>query len=281
MKYLRRLASTAMLLTCVAGTAAAQSDTSSSARPAEQLPSVDVSGDRIQVLQRWTKEYNEWRAWFAEWKNRREPGLLSAKQRKLPPVPPAWLPDACALLGDEKGAIAEGCAAYRDWARNDYATEIVAQQIAQTRADAEKTRKTIWWEHVHVDALWPMTQTGSNAYGVAGMHTTLQVSRRFQIFLAPGVMMMRVPNGDGTERWSPATHWGFSYRLLDFVLPGTHRPSRLHLNIARVWLLGGNRLPAAGEMYLAGFSLTFRDRGDEPGPDHTGDPASSSAQRVR
>lgn len=279
MKCLRPLAGAVMMVMCVAATAAAQTDTSPiSTVGAEQLPSVDLSGDRVEILQRWTRDYNAWKAWFTEWKNRREPGFLSSKKRKQPPVPPVWLPEACALLGDEKGVIADGCQAYRDWARNDYATEIVAQQIAQTRADAEATRKTIWWEHIHVDALWPMTQVGTNAYGVAGMHTTLQVSRRFQIFLAPGVMMMRVPDGDGTQRWSPATHWGFSYRLLDFVFPGTHRPSRLHLNIARVWLLGGNRLPTAGEMYLAGFSLTFKDRGDEPGPDHTGDPVSSGAQ---
>jgi hypothetical protein len=266
---------------CLAATAVAQTDALQS-QPAAggqmaTLPTVDLSGDRIATLERWTKEYNEWKAWFAEWRNRREPGFLSTRKRRQPPAPPAWLPDACALLGDEKGAIGDGCRAWRDWSQNDYATEVVAGHIAQTRADLESTRKSIWWEHIHVDALWPMTQVGSNAYGVAGVHTTLQLSRRFQIFLAPGAMMMRLPTADGKERWSPATHWGFSYRLLDFPFPGTHRPSRLHLNIARVWLLGGNRMPTAGEMYLAGFSLTFKDRGDEPGPDHTGDPASSGA----
>jgi len=41
------------------------------------------------------------------------------------------------------------------------------------------------------------------------------------------------------------------------------RPSILHLNLAKVWLIGGTSLPASFDsgMYLAGFSLTFRKAG--------------------
>jgi hypothetical protein len=260
-----------------AQTGAPQRDRPVSGQPETVVP-IDLTGDRLQTLERWTKNYEEWKAWTARYRKGQEPGWFSAPKPRPAPAPPDWLPNACALLGDEQGVIGDGCRAYRDLLQRDEATRVVTEQIAQTRARQEAPRNTIWWEHIHVDALWPMTQVGTNAYGVAGMHTTLQLSRRFQIFLAPGVMMMRLPTADGHERWSPATHWGFSYRLLDFVFPGTHRPSRLHLNIARVWLLEGNRLPTAGEIYLAGFSLTFKDRGDDPGPDHTGDPASSGAR---
>jgi hypothetical protein len=34
----------------------------------------------------------------------------------------------------------------------------------------------------------------------------------------------------------------------------------VHLNIARVWVLGPKTLHSAGELYLAGFSLTFKQR---------------------
>lgn len=282
MKYLRAFLAAVFLLISFAANSSAQTTPPSSTSADDRSSlAVDVSGDRLVALQRWTKEYEDWKAWFAKYQNRRAPGWLATqKKRKQPPTPPAWLPDACTLLGDETGPIGDGCRAWRDWSQTDYATEHITQQIAQTRANLEAPRKSIWWEHIHVDAFWPMTQAGSSAYGVAGVHTTLQLSRRFQIFLAPGAMMMRLPTVDGKQRWSPATHWGFSYRVLDFRFPGTHRPSALHLNLARVWILGQNRLPGAGEMYLAGFSLTFKNRGDEPSPDHTGDPASSAAQKT-
>ena len=279
MTFRRVLPAAAILLVSFASTAVAQSD----APPAQEPRlSVDISGERLGELERWTKEYRAWKAWSERWQNRREPGWLpsSSRERKQPPAPPAWLPEVCALLGDEKGTLADGCTAWREWGRNDYAAEVVAQQITQTRADLEAPRRTIWWEHIHIDALWPMTQAGSRVYGVAGLHTTLQVTRRFQIFLAPGAMMMRLPTADGKERWSPATHWGFSYRLTDFRFPWTSRPTTLHMNIARVWVLGQSQLPTAGEMYLAGFSLTLKNRGDRSRPGHTDAPPSSVANET-
>ena len=79
-----------------------------------------------------------------------------------------------------------------------------------------------------------------------------------QIFLAPGAILVRVPSGAG-DTWTPATDWGFSYRILDFTLPAMRRPGSLHLNLAKVWLLGHDRLTSIDSgMYLAGFSLTFR-----------------------
>jgi len=274
MKYLPVSALGLMIVTVGAARATAQTTNPSQAPPDPQstgIVSVDLSGDRLAELAQWTKEYNAWKEWADQWRNRREPGLLrSVRKRRQPPIPPEWLPDACRLVGDEAGALAEGCKAWRDWSTDDYAAELIAHQIAQTRADKEAPRKTVWWEHIHIDALWPMTQTGSSAYGVAGIHTTLQVTRRFQIFLAPGAMMMRLPSVDGGQRWSPATHWGFSYQLFDFRFPGTSRPSTLHLNLARVWIMGESRLPTTGEMYLAGFSLTFK-RSGEPGQDHHSD----------
>lgn len=276
MKFRCVVPSAALMTVLFVTSVAAQSDSP----PPPQSPSplsVDISGNRLVELQRWTKDYEAWKEWFDRWQNRREPGWLSvsSRKRKQPPSPPSWLPDVCAILGDEKGPIAEGCTAWREWERSDYATEVVAQQITHTRAQLEAPHKSIWWEHIHIDAFWPMTQAGSNAYGVAGVHTTLQVTRRFQIFLAPGAMMMRLPTADG-KAWSPATHWGFSYRLTDFRFPWTQRTTTLHMNIARVWLLGGTRLPTTGEMYLAGFSLTLKNRGDGPRSSGTGAPPPSA-----
>lgn len=228
------------------------------------LPSADSPAQQLVLVQRWTEDYEAWKTWFARWRSRPEPGILSARDRREPPLPPSWLGAACSLGTDEQGVMAAGCRAWREWVRADYASELVAQQVAQTRATHEAPHKIVWWEHIHLDALWPVTQVGSSAFGVCGVHATLNLTTRAQIFLAPGAILMRLPSIEGGQTWTPAADWGFSYRLLDLRLPAMARASTLHLNIARVWILGMNDLPIAGELYLAGFSLTFKSRPANP-----------------
>jgi hypothetical protein len=105
-----------------------------------------------------------------------------------------------------------------------------------------------------------MTQVGSNAFGVVGVHTTLPVTKRMQVFLTPGAIVMRLPALTGGETWSAATDWGFSYRLFDFRMPAVGRPSTLHFNMARVWVLGTSTVPLTRQLYVAGFSVTFKKR---------------------
>jgi hypothetical protein len=38
------------------------------------------------------------------------------------------------------------------------------------------------------------------------------------------------------------------------------RPSTVHFNVARVWVMGNAGRPVPGELYLAGLSLTFTQR---------------------
>jgi hypothetical protein len=159
---------------------------------------------------------------------------------------------------DDAGPLVEGCRLFDAWKRDDYGADLLVQQIAQSRATREVPRKTIWWEHIHLDALWPITQAGSGGFGVAGAHTTLSLTKRAEVFLTPGVLMMRVPALTGGSTWTAAADWGFSYRLGDFRMPGFGTPSTLHLNLARVWFFGQNELPLSGQLYVAGLSLTFR-----------------------
>jgi hypothetical protein len=136
----------------------------------------------------------------------------------------------------------------------------MTEQIAQARASVETPKKTLWWERVHVDALWPMTRAGSDAIGVVGVHTTVHITKRFQVFLLPGFILMRAPGIDGLQNWSAATDWGFSVRLFDLRVPIARRPGSVHLNMARVWMLGNSSFAATGETYLAGLSLSFKQR---------------------
>ncbi len=259
----RQAVLTGLVLLCMS--ARAWSQTAADPLPARSISvplivaAADSRVERLRDVQEWTKEYTKWRTWFAEWRNRREPGWLTTRDRRQPPEPPAWLPATCSTLLDEAGPVVDGCRALREWARNDYLVDVLTEQVVQTRADQEAPKKSSWWQHVHLDALWPMTQAGSSVLGVCGVHATLDVSKRVQVFLAPGAILMRLPAPDGA-RWTPATDWGFSYRLFDFRMPATRRPAALHMNIAKVWVFGATPLPIRGELYLAGLSVTFNPR---------------------
>jgi len=252
-----------VLSLCAVPIVAAQSTSPLPSRPVS-LPNLSQAiapaGEQLGLLKQWTRDYQEWRAWYLEWRNRPEPGVFSTRARREPPVPPAWISTVCAGLIDETGPVFDACAAWREWRAYDMAVSLMTEQIAQMRAAVESLHKTQWWERVHVDALWPMTRAGSNAFGVVGVHTTVHVTKRFQVFLLPGVILMRAPGLNGIQNWSAATDWGFSFRLFDLRVPLVGRPGTVHLNMARVWMLGNGNVASAGETYLAGLSLSFKQR---------------------
>ena len=131
--------------------------------------------------------------------------------------------------------------------------------MSTEREQREAPTKTAWWQHVHVDALWPMTQWRASVYGVVGMHATMEVSGRFQVFIAPGIILLNMPAPGGDREWKPATDWGFAFRLFDFTFPVGNRPASLHLNIARAWVFANaGGVPFDSSINLAGFSVTFK-----------------------
>lgn len=251
---------------CTAAVGAAQEDRPLPSEPISVSPPVLLPfisdaffEQRLLDVEQWTRDYEEWKAWFAKWHNRREPGWFSTRARRQPPEPPAWLGGTCEARSDESRILTEGCRAWREWERGNLSV-LVDEQVVQTRSHLESPEKSVWWQHVHVDALWPLTQAGGNAFGVAGMHATIPVTHRMQVFIAPGMILMRLPSGNRGQRWSAATDWGFSYRMFDFKMPALGRPSTLHFNIARVWLLDSAGVPGQRGLYLAGFSVTFKPR---------------------
>jgi hypothetical protein len=267
-----------LLLVFLGSPAAAQSD--SSPLPSHALvahaellltqASADLRAVRLVEVENWTREYQEWRRWFAQWHNRRQPGMWSwsTRDRRPRPDPPAWLAATCDVLFErEGGSLDEGCRLFAEWRADDFFTVLANEKVAQARAQLEAPQKTVWWQHVHIDAFWPMTQTGSHAYGVFGTHVTMPLGSRVQVFLTPGAILMRVPADDGRQTWMTATDWGMSVRLGELTIPGLGRPSTVHLNFARVWLLGAARSDLSGDLYLAGFSVTFNPRSRSRRPD--------------
>jgi hypothetical protein len=128
--------------------------------------------------------------------------------------------------------------------------------VAKTQG--EDTPTTIWWEHVHVDALWPALQWQASVYGVVGTHATTTVKGRLQVFIAPGVMFLNMPARNGSRVWKFAANYGIGYRLAEFNFIGK-RQGVLHVNLAKAWVVSDvSDVVVDRTMDFVGFSMTFK-----------------------
>jgi hypothetical protein len=209
-------------------------------------------------LKRWMNDFAAWQTWSAEWTNRRERGwFTSFRERREKPAPPAWLADECATTVADSGVVADACTLLAEWREDPSATRVRQAQVA-VKTQTEEPTKTIWWEHVHLDVLWPATQWRSSTYGVIGTHVSTNVYGRLHVFLAPGAMFLNVPARNGTRVWKLATNYGIGYGLFDFNFPGNRRAT-LHLNLAKAWLLSDTAdLVTRRSVDFIGFSMTFK-----------------------
>jgi hypothetical protein len=214
--------------------------------------------EQVADAEQWARDFEEWKDWSSQWQNRRQPGWFTGyRDRRDPPVPPAWLAARCASVTDEHDPLMRACTLLREW--ND---GLIANQLRTASANAiaqrEDDERTTWWEHLHVDVLWPAMQWRTSMYGVIGMHAATTVRGRFQAFVAPGVMVLNLPSRNGTRAWKVAANYGIGYRLADFVFPGK-RLASLHVNAARAWVMSDVADVATGRTVdFAGFSLTFK-----------------------
>jgi hypothetical protein len=213
-----------------------------------------TAGDRGE-LDAWVRSYIEWHTWAEEWRGRTEPGWFHRRDRRQKPDPPEWLDAVCADGRDDREWLVEACALRDDWA-GDFLVSEWRQKVAASRTQQEAPTKTMWWEHVHVDGFWPVLKSHGTAFGAFGTHATIDVTGRFQVFVAPGFMMLNVPTSTGRE-WTPATDWGFAYRLGTFKFPGYDGKATLHVDFAKAWLFLGAGSLFDSSVDLAGFSMTF------------------------
>jgi hypothetical protein len=211
---------------------------------------------RTAAVQQWMRDYTEWKEWEDHWRGRQEPGWFGARNRRTRPDPPAWLFDECRELAEIAGTRADACRLLIAW-QDDYATAQIRARLLAARTANEEVTHTTWWNHIHVDALW-MAPNAPVGYGVIGLHATLKVVGRWQMFVAPGAILLNVATPDGTRAWRPATDLGLSYRLVDVKLPGSHRQGTLHLNLAKAWLLGSAESFVGSSVDLVGLSMTFK-----------------------
>jgi hypothetical protein len=228
-------------------------------RPASaQTSSLTLSKAREAEVGRWIDDFTAWQAWWAEWKGRREPGwFTSARTRREKPAPPDWLAQECEAPVDHVEPMASACTLLKQWAEDDLTLEL-RQDRATRVADSEKPSTITWWEHLHVDLVAPALQAQSGIIGVGGMHASLNVKGRLQMFAGPGVMFVSLPTANGGRAWKVATNYGIGFRLFDFVLPGG-RPATAHFNLAKAWLLSEPiDLVASRTMDFFTFSISFK-----------------------
>lgn len=216
------------------------------------------AAQRAADLEQWIVEYTEWLTWSQEWRNRRQPGwFTSYRERPEMPEPPGWLPERCESAVDDADPLMRACMLLEQTTA-EYASVQVMPDAAIAAAAPEATNKTIWWEHVHIDALWPAMQLQGSVFGVIGVHTTTTVKGRLEVFLAPGAMLLSLPARDGTRTWKFAANYGVGFRLAEFRFPG-NRQAVLHLNLARAWLLSDIKdVVSRRSTDFAGFSMTFK-----------------------
>ena len=212
---------------------------------------------RLAEAKHWVADFAAWQRWDAEWHNTPEPGVFHARPRRKRPDPPAWLAAECADGSTAQDPLGAACRSFIEW-QDDAVVAQLRRQTATTRAQKEAPTKSLWWEHIHLDGLWPMAQWNSGVIGVLGMHATVDMVGRLQVFVAPGAIVLNLPNGRGSREWKPATDWGIAYRIVDFTFPGSGRRASLHLNLAKAWVLNDAAGAFPGTVDLAGFSLTFK-----------------------
>ena len=157
----------------------------------------------MTAIERWARDYTAWKAWFAEWRNKRNkprsehvPGVRAPIRQ----TPCSGAPSRSVKLTARRCVPAARRMALERRRDRD------PQTAGGGRADAkENDQKTVWWQHIHLDALWPMTQGTSGVYGILGLHTTIDLTGRVELFVAPGAILMRVPGPSGNGEWKPAT----------------------------------------------------------------------------
>ena len=265
------LVAAVVILTVTARPSTAQTGDGDQSLPATPIPLVgqtivppasvamgvttDLS-QRMAAVQQWVREYTEWKEWESQWRGKLEPGWFGPRERRIKPDPPAWLFDECRDLADGEETRSDACRLLTDW-QDSYTTAQVRAKMIAGRSQNEASTKMTWWKHVHIDSLW-LTPGTALTYGVVGVHVTFNLVGRWQMFAAPGAILLNVPTPHGTRAWRPATDVGLSYRLIDLTLPGSRRQGTLHLNVAKAWLMGGSDSFINSSVDLAGLSFTFK-----------------------
>jgi hypothetical protein len=141
----------------------------------------------------------------------------------------------------------------------DQEAEAIRQHTQAVRADKEKVVKTSFLSRLHLDGLWTTTSSDVRYYGLVGSHISLVDVGRVQFFGPPGILLLRMPTGNGTHQIRVGYTWGMSVRLTDLRLLAPTKNVTLFLSVTKCWTVGSStdRLRPGG-FDIAGFSIAPR-----------------------
>jgi hypothetical protein len=216
-------------------------------------PVVVLSLEDMEALEAWTRDFAAWQQAVERWRRQKLPISWNQFLDHSPkPAPPSWLGGVCPLVEDD-AEFTDACGLLADW-REDPLTAKTRHTTAAALQQREAPKNSFWWRNLHLDGLWSTTQSNIAAIGLFGTHLTVSVEGRLQVFVAPGVMLVSVPNPYGPRVLSPATDWGLTYRL--FNAGG----ATVHFNLVHAWIFGSAAQIQGTNLTLGGFSLTRRVR---------------------
>jgi len=241
---------------------------------AQMLPAYNLFGEakssdelvyRAQKQAEWVKEFDAWWNWYEVWANSYGKVIetftdgstrIMTIKRKPKPAPPIWLLDECQDAEGSEGILLTACQHLARW-KEDLATTFIRMQANKQIADKEKSSLSRFEIFLHFDGLWFMGQSNVLVYAPAGMHVSFAVTKRFQIFLTPGMLLLNMPTDKG-RAWQPAYDWGVGYRLTTFQMPLVDRRVGLHFNFARAWIFGGPAGAVDASINMLGLSISTR-----------------------
>jgi len=210
----------------------------------------------MRALRAWGHDFADWQTEFERWRRSKLPKDAISWPRFLErnpkPEPPSWLAGVCPLVEDD-AEFAKPCNLLADWRDDPFLTKN-RHAAAAALLQQEAPKNSVWWRNLHLDGLWSTTQSNVAALGLFGTHMTVSVEGRFQVFVAPGILLVSVPSFYGTRVLHPATDWGLTYRLFDISR------STVHFNLVHAWMLGSTAQLQDTHLTLAGFSITRRQR---------------------
>jgi hypothetical protein len=231
----------------------------------------ELDGTNARELDRWIHEYKSWQEWAEKWLNRRQwvmhpfpypfwkesPFLFTyVASPRVKPDPPRWLEAVCLQQESpsvESDPVVEACHLFESW-KDDYVAGQIRLEIATARSREVPPPKSVLFEHIHFASLWTTVQAGSGpgAYGLAGVHATIDIHGRWQVYAFPGVMAVDLPNGRGERIVTIGYDWGFAIRLFDFRIPYLEVPAKAHLNVVKIWV---PEIPQKIDMIGLSFTL--------------------------
>jgi len=223
-----------------------------------------LSAAERRELDAWLDAMRKWQRMDKRWHNEpKHDAFGRIRDRAAMPEAPDWLEARCATLGpalalnptDPLGAACRILAGVDE----DPTAEAIRASTAAKRADAEKVVKNSFLTRVHIDGLWTTTSTDYRMYGIVGSHISLVDVGRVQFFGPPGVILLSVPDGNGSREIRAGYTWGMSIRLGDVRLFAQSKNLTLFLTVTKVWVTGSAYSGlGSGGFDIAGFSLAPR-----------------------